>query len=56
MIENNPIVVPLYIKIAFVLGAAAGFYKMWWTRQDAKANPEKYEKPKELRVKSFFDV
>ena len=56
MIENNPIIVPLYIKIAFVFGAIAGIYQMIWVRKDGKKNPEKYMKEEEPRVKSFFDV
>lgn len=56
MLENNPIVVPLYVKIAFSIGAIAGIYQMWWVRKDAKRNPEKYVKGEETRVKSFFDV
>ena len=56
MIENNHIIVPLYIKIAFVFGAIAGIYQMIWVRKDGKRNPEKYIKDEEQRVKSFFDV
>ena len=56
MIENNPIAIPVSIKIAFWLGAIAAFYQMRWVRKDAKINPDKYIKDEEPRVKSFFDV